>query len=56
MASDIPPGVRLMEPLDKHLVVALRWWLVHRGIKIPTPVRKKDLIHRVAMSTIDFSR
>ena len=47
-AGDIP-GAELTEPLDKHPVAALRWWLLCRGIKIPTSVRKKDLIHRLAI-------
>ena len=47
-AGDIP-GAELTEPLDKHPVAALRWWLLCRGIKIPTSVKKKDLIHRLAI-------
>ena len=47
-AGDIS-GVELTEPLDKQPVAALRWWLLCRGIKIPTSVRKKDLIHRLAI-------
>ena len=43
--SDIPRA-ELTEPLDKHPVAALRWWLLFRGIKIPTSVKKKDLIDR----------
>ena len=33
--ADIP-GAELSEPLDKHPVAALRWWLLCRGIKVPT--------------------
>ena len=47
-AGDIPRA-ELTEPLDKHPVAALRWWLLCRGIKIPTSVRKKDLIHWLAI-------
>ena len=32
-ASD-KPGAELAEPLDKHPVAALRWWLLCRGIKV----------------------
>ncbi len=44
-AADIP-GAELSEPLDKHPVAALRWWLLCRGIKVPTSNRKKDLVDR----------
>ncbi len=47
VASDIP-GAELVEPLDKHPVAAL-WWLLCRGIKLPTSTKKKDLIHRLAI-------
>ena len=44
-AADIP-GAELAEPLEKHQCAALRWWLLCRGMKVPTSVRKKDLIDR----------
>ncbi len=44
-AADIP-GAELSEPWDKHPVAALKWWLLCRGIKAPSSVRKKDLIDR----------
>ena len=43
--ADIP-GAMLAEPLEKHPVVALRWWLLCRGVKASTAMRKKDLIKR----------
>ena len=49
LAGDIP-GAELAEPLDKHPVTALRWWLLCRGIKVSTSVRKKDLIDRLVMA------
>ena len=45
-ATDIP-GAELSEPLDKHPVVALQWWLLCRGIKVATSVKKKELIDRL---------
>ena len=44
-AADIP-GAELSEPLDKHPVAALRWWMVCRGTKVPTSMKKKGLIDR----------
>ena len=40
-ATDIP-GAELSETLDKHPVAALWWWLLCRGIKIATSVKKKE--------------
>ena len=33
-AEDIP-GAVLTDPLDKHKVISLRWWLLCRGITAP---------------------
>ncbi len=44
-AEDIP-GAELSEPLDKHPVAVLRWWLLCRGIKVATSTKKKDLVDR----------
>ena len=44
-AADIP-GAELSQPVEKHAVAALRWWLLCRGIKAPTSMKKKDLISR----------
>ena len=49
LPADIP-GAELSEPLEKHQVAALRWWLLCRGIKVSTSVRKKDLVERLAKS------
>ena len=38
------PGAHLEEPLDLHNVAALRWWLVCRGIKASSTLRKHELI------------
>ena len=39
-AGDIPRA-ELSEPLDKHPVAALRWWLLCRGIKVPNIYQEK---------------
>ncbi len=38
------PGAELSEPLDKHPVAALRWWLLCRGIEVPNSTKEKDLV------------
>ena len=43
--DDIPGGA-LPEPFEQHTVSALRWWLLCRGIKVPTSWRKKMVIDR----------
>ena len=55
LAEDIP-GAELAEPLEKHPVAALRWWLLCRGIKVPTSVRKKDLIDRLVVDASFISK
>ena len=42
-AEDIP-GAELEEPLARHGVPVLQWWLICRGIKIPLTWRKSQLI------------
>ena len=41
--TDIP-GAHLDEPLEAHNVAALRWWLLCRGIKVTTSLRKRQII------------
>jgi hypothetical protein len=43
--ADIP-GAHLEEPLDSHNVAALRWWLVCRGMKPSSTLRKQELIKK----------
>ena len=40
------PGADLSEPFDKHTVPQLHWWLLCRGIKVPTSWRKQQVIDR----------
>ena len=44
-AEDIP-GAELKEPLERHGIPALQWWLLCRGIKTPLTCRKSQLIDR----------
>ena len=44
-AEDIP-GAELEEPLARHGVPALQWWLICNGIKTPSTWRKSQLIDR----------
>ena len=43
--NDIP-GAALAEPLESHTVPALKWWLLCRGIKVPSSWKKQRLIAR----------
>ena len=45
IAEDIP-GAKLEEPLARHGVSALQWWLICRGIKTPSTWRKSQLINQ----------
>ena len=49
-AEDIP-GAVLTDPLDKHKIPSLRWWLLCRGITAPHSLKKKELIDRSVYST-----
>ena len=40
------PGALLEEPMDKHSIPALKWWLLYRGIEIPSSVRKGQLLDK----------
>jgi hypothetical protein len=46
-AADIP-AAELSGPWDKHPVATLKWWLLCRGIEVPTSIRRKELIDRSA--------
>ena len=40
------PGASLEEPLDRHTMPALRWWLQCHGMKFLTSWKKDKLIER----------
>ena len=43
--SDIP-GAILQEPLENATVPELKWWLLCRGVEVPSSWRKPKLIER----------
>ena len=43
--ADIP-GADLKEPFEMHAMPALRWWLLCRGIKIPSSWKKQEVMDR----------
>ena len=42
--ADIP-GAEISEPFDRHTVSDLCWWLLCRGIKVPTSWRKLSRVN-----------
>ena len=46
LTTDDIPGSELSTPFSKHTAAALRWWLLCRGIKVPTSWNKSQLISR----------
>ncbi len=43
--ADIP-GAFLTDPIDRHTMPQLRWWLLCRGVKVPTSWKKQQLVAR----------
>ncbi len=46
LTEDDIPGASLNEPLEKHTISELWWWLLCRGIVVPTSCKKKLLVER----------
>jgi len=46
LTEDDIPGASLKEPLEKHNIAALKWWLLCRGIQVSSSSRKMNLIER----------
>ena len=44
--SDIP-GAFLNEPVASHTIPQLTWWLLCRGIRVPTSWKKQKLLSRL---------
>ena len=40
------PGASLEEPMNKHSIPALKWWLLCCGIEMPSSVRKGQLLDK----------
>ena len=49
--NDIP-GAELSKPYQAHTMSALRWWLLCRGIKVPTSWKKQKVIDRYSRLSI----
>ena len=47
LTTDDIPGSTLKEPFSSHTAAALRWWLLCRGIKVPTSWNKHRLVSRL---------
>jgi len=45
-------GSKLGEPINKHTIVELRWWLLCPGIKAPTSWKKVQLITREFVNAV----
>ena len=46
--NDIP-GASLKEPFESHTVSELRWWLLCRGIVVPTSWKKPQVIQKYVL-------
>ena len=46
LTEDDIPGAFLREPFESHTVAELRWWLLCRGITIPTSWKKVQIVKR----------
>ena len=44
--EDDIPGASLSDPLDKHTIPELKWWLLCRNIKAPSSMKKAQLVDR----------
>ena len=44
--SDVP-GALFSEPMASHTMPELKWWLLCRGIKVPTSWKKQKLLSRL---------
>ena len=47
LTEDDIPGAALSEPLDSHTMPALKWWLLCRGIKVPSSWKKTTVDNKV---------
>ena len=46
LTEDDIPGAKLSKPYNKHTISALRWWLLCRGIEVPTSWKKQQILDR----------
>ena len=47
------PGAFLSEPIDRHTMPELRWWLLCGGVKVPASWNKKKLLSRLVNCITD---
>ena len=40
------PGAKVDEPMEKHAIPELKWWLLCRGVRAPSSLKKQQLIDR----------
>ena len=40
------PGAHLLEPYAGHTLEELRWWLLCRGVTVPTSMKKAKVVER----------
>lgn len=40
------PGAKLREPYEGHTLEELRWWLLCRGITVPSSMKKAKVVER----------
>lgn len=50
LTEDDIPGAALTEPFENHTVSQLRWWLLCRGIVVPTSWKKPQIIQRFVLT------
>ena len=46
LTEDDIPGASRKEPLEKHNVAALKWWLLCSGIQVSSSCKKMNVIER----------
>ena len=46
LTEDDIDGAKLDEPLEKHNILSLKYWLLCRGIKSPSATKKAALMER----------
>ena len=47
--ADIP-GATLNEPLERHAIPELKWWLLCHGICAPASIKKQQLLDRYCLN------
>ena len=52
LTEDDIPGASLTEPLERHTVPELTWWLLCRGISVPKSWKKAQVIKRCVLSEL----